>query len=241
MFMNVQVPPFDNVRVRQAVNYAADRTRIAELAGGPDIAQPTCQVMFTGFTTYAPSCRYTLAPGGARGWTAPDLARARRLVERSGTRGMRIEVWGYRERRALSAYFVSLLGRLGYRASLHYVEKFGDYSNAILDPRQRPQMGIVGWGADYAAPSTAVALYLCDSGDLSHFCDRGLEPRIDQAIAARGPEANRLWQGVYRRIENAAPSVPLFNRRTMALVSKRVGNYQHHPLFGTLYDQMWVR
>jgi hypothetical protein len=33
----------------------------------------------------------------------------------------------------------------------------------------------------------------------------------------------------------------LVNRRSVTLVSKRVGNYQHHPMWGTLLDQLWVR
>jgi hypothetical protein len=31
------------------------------------------------------------------------------------------------------------------------------------------------------------------------------------------------------------------NPRNAALVSKRVGNYQSHPLLGTLLDQLWVK
>jgi hypothetical protein len=27
----------------------------------------------------------------------------------------------------------------------------------------------------------------------------------------------------------------------VTLVSERVGNYQYHPLWGTLIDQLWVR
>jgi hypothetical protein len=35
--------------------------------------------------------------------------------------------------------------------------------------------------------------------------------------------------------------VPLTNRRSMDLVSARVGNFQHHLQVGTLFDQLWVR
>jgi len=50
-----------------------------------------------------------------------------------------------------------------------------------------------------------------------------------------------LWRNVYRELDAAAPAVPLVNRRTMTLVSKRVSNYQHHPLWTTLLEQLWVR
>jgi hypothetical protein len=35
--------------------------------------------------------------------------------------------------------------------------------------------------------------------------------------------------------------VPLTNRRSVELVSTRVGNVQHHVLGYTLLDQLWVR
>jgi hypothetical protein len=46
---------------------------------------------------------------------------------------------------------------------------------------------------------------------------------------------------VYRRLADAAPAVPLVNRRIVTFVSRRVGNHQHHPMWGTLLDQLWVR
>jgi ABC-type transport system substrate-binding protein len=58
------------------------------------------------------------------------------------------------------------------------------------------------------------------------------------ARAARTP--NALWSHIYRELETAAPAVPLVNGRSIMFVSKRVGNYQHHPLCITLVEQVWV-
>ena len=46
---------------------------------------------------------------------------------------------------------------------------------------------------------------------------------------------------MYRRLADAAPALPLVNRRTVVLISDRVGNYQYHPMWSTLLDQLWVR
>ena len=77
--------------------------------------------------------------------------------------------------------------------------------------------------------------------NLSGFCDRGLERRIDAALAAHGPEAGTRWKDAYAYIADAAPAVPLLNRRAVVLLSNRAGNYQHRPLWVALLDQMWVR
>ena len=56
--------------------------------------RPTCQMLPPGFQGYTPSCPFTVNPNSAGTWTGPDLAKARRLVAASGTRGMKVEFWG---------------------------------------------------------------------------------------------------------------------------------------------------
>jgi peptide/nickel transport system substrate-binding protein len=250
MFLNVRTPPFDDTRVRRAINYAVDRRAIAELAGGPDLAQPTCQILPPGFPSYVPSCPYTITPGPGGGWIAPDLARAQRLIRNSGTRGMAVTVWGYRQKRAISRYFVTLLRDLGYSSSHHLLDvDYGTYRDELAASPARPQMGIEGWSADFAARSIFATAHLCASvhprsganPNLSLFCNPAIDREVEAASAAHGPEADARWEHAYGRIADAAPVIPLVNRRTVALVSKRAGNYQQHPLWGPLLDQLWVR
>jgi peptide/nickel transport system substrate-binding protein len=219
-FLNVHAPPFDDVRVRRAVNYAADRRLIAEIAGGTDLAQPTCQIVSSGFPGYEPRCRYTLDPGPGGEWVAPDLAKARRLIARSGTRGMKVTVWGYREKKELHEYLVQLLRTLGYRSSLRMFPDYSAWAERVHDARNNAQIGIDGWVVDFSVPSSftppwSCALYRPGSrrnGNLPQFCDRRIEARMKQALAAPGPRALELWHDVYRRFEDAAPLVPLVNR-----------------------------
>jgi len=248
-FLNVRTPPFDDVRVRRAVNYAADRHLIAELAGGHDLAQPTCQIVSPGFPGYKPRCRYTVDPGPGGEWVGPDLVKARRLIARSDTRGMNVTVWGHRDKRELHEYLVRLLRSLGFRSSLHLFPDYGAWAEAVHDTRNDPQIGIDAWIVDSPVPSNFSPPLSCAqhtpdlpfTGNLPRFCDRAIEARMTAALAARGPRRLTLWHDVYRRFEDAAPIIPLVNRRTVVLTSDRVGNFQHHPLWGTLYDQLSVR
>ena len=53
--------------------------------------------------------------------------------------------------------------------------------------------------------------------------------------------ANRRWAAVDRALVDAAPWLPLYNPRSVELVSRRVGGHRYNPFYGTLIDQLWVR
>ena len=252
MWMNVRLPPFDDVRVRRALNYAVDRGEAAALAGGAEIAQPTCQLLPPGFPGYRPRCRYTLNANRAGSWAAPDWARAKRLVLESGTSGSRVRIMIERSQKPLGRYFVSLLRRLGYRSSL-LVLPARTYFPAIYAPPEPVHIWWAGWVTDYLAPSAFVQpLFSCASlgqpwqlsEEFAPSCDRRIDAQMSRALAQQSSDptaANALWESVDRRLADAAPAVPLFNRQHLTLVSDRVENVQHHPQSGVLFDQLWVK
>jgi peptide/nickel transport system substrate-binding protein len=47
---NTHLAPFNDVRARQALNYAINRATIAQLYGGPSFASPTCRPIAPGLT-----------------------------------------------------------------------------------------------------------------------------------------------------------------------------------------------
>jgi len=246
MFLNVLAPPFDDIRVRRAVNYATDRARVVELEGGGELATATCQILPVGFPGYVPYCPYTARSGPGRGWTAPDIERARALIAASGTAGQRIVVHVPDFKLHLGRYFARLLDELGYRASVRIPD--GEYFEAMRDPRTRAQIGFGGYSADYAAPSTFIQPnFTCASqtarqpDNTSYFCNHELARRVELALAAEGSDATKRWTTIDHELADRAPAVPLTNRRSAVLVSERVGNVQHQLQGYTLLDQMWVR
>jgi YVTN family beta-propeller protein len=256
MFLNTRVPPFDDLRVRQALNRAVDRERMVELLGGPLAARPACQFLPPAVPGYRPYCPYTLNrnPGGT--WTAPDPARARALVAASGTSGMRVEVLAYEQfgRLEYGRYFVSLLRRLGYRSSLRVIPELEpDYVEYAGDSRNRAQIGTFGWYADFASAALFLRdLFSCDSfvparasnRNLSAYCDPAIDATMARAtdIQASDPvRANALWAEADRALVDRAAAVPLVNQHVVGFVSERVDNYQLHPQWLTLLDQLWVR
>lgn len=246
--LNSKRPPFDDVRVRRAVNDAIDRARIVRMYGGSAVATPLCQPLPPGFPGYSRYCPYTADQGRPDGaWRAPDLAAARRLVAASGTRGARIDVWGTTDSiavpRELPAYFAHVLRSLGYRTRLHLVPS----SELTAAFRRRIQISIDGdWAPDYPAPSAYLpGFFGCDGGfSNGYVCNPALdrEMRLATALQLKDPRrAARLWSRVDHEIADGGYWVPTVSLRSPEIVSKRLRNYQFSPVWGFIGAQAWVR
>ena len=245
LFVNVREPPLDDPRVRRALNYALDRRRMVELAGGSVLEGLSCQLIPPGMPGYAPSCPFTrdASPGG--GWSAPDLAHARRLVAASGSRGARVQVSTPPRFAPVLRYAGEVLKRLGYRVRIREFPDVDRYYRYVEDTRNRAQLGFAFWGADFLSPSGFFESFRCDRPasagvNFSRFCNHAVDAGFDAAHAAHGTEANARWAALDRRVAAASPAIPLFNRRALLLVSDRVGDAQTHILLGPLLDQFWV-
>jgi YVTN family beta-propeller protein len=240
-----QRPPFNNREVRRAINLALDRDRVVQIFGGEETTLPTCQQLPPNFPGYAPFCPYTMNPGpeGEGSWTAPDLEAAQRIVRRSGTAGMRVVYeyfsfgpeWG-----PLGDYMVELLDELGYRGRARALT-YRNYQS--IDEFQ--MLGGV-WLADYPAASTFISnFFSCDGTTYSSgFCDPAVDAMIDRAsrLQLEDPAASgALWAEIDREVVRQAPYLWLGNGVAVEFVSERVGNYQWHPQWGSLLNQLWVR
>jgi peptide/nickel transport system substrate-binding protein len=240
LFLNTRVPPFNDVDVRRAFNYAINRRAAVEREGGALAAQPTCQPLPASFPAYRQYCPYTT---NGTAWGPPEPAKARSLVARSHTHGMHVTVWSSTPELAREGHLArQVLDALGYRTSLRLMP-LDTQIPYVLDPSHRAQIGTWGFGADYPAASDVLLPYRCRSGDPSRFCDRRTDRLIAQALHTEATEqirANALWTQAERRIVDQAATVPLFNPNAIDLVSPRVGGVQRNPQWGLLLDQLWV-
>ena len=244
---NTHLAPFNDVRVRQALNYAIDRGEIARLYGGPSFATPACQPIAPGLPGYRRYCPYTLHPGAGGSWGAPDLARARQLVAESGTLGERVDVWGSPDEGFIppstTAYIASVLRELGYRVHVHLVP-LAAITEAMW---QRMQVSVDGdWLANYPDPSSYLPQFFgCGGGNSNgYYCSPALDLEMQQAetLELTDPSAaSAVWEKVDRQLTDDAVWVPTVTLRDVELTSRRLRNYQYNPVWGFLADQSWVR
>jgi peptide/nickel transport system substrate-binding protein len=250
---NTRIPPFNNLKARQAVNYATDRSALIKIYGGPKLAIPTCQVLPPNFPGYKPYCPYTANPGSGK-WTAPDMAKAQQLVQESGTKGMPVKVntdttdvdKGY------GLYFIGLLNKLGYKASPQFLSNDVQYP-FIQNSKNKVQFAFSDWFADYPAASDFLQILLgCgsfhpnsnSSPNIAEFCDKGIQAKMDHAgvVGLTDPNAsNDLWAQVDKDTTDQAPWVAMFNPRLLDFTSNRVKGFTFSPQWYFLLDQASVK
>lgn len=139
-FMNTKLKPFDNVKVRQAVNYAIDRDALVRLYGG--LANPTENVLPPTYPQYKKLSQYP-----------HDLAKAKALIKEAGATGAEVTVWGSdRETsRKPVEYLQDVLNSVGLKAKLKIVNA-SVYWTTIGNQKTAAQIGFADWFQDYPHP-----------------------------------------------------------------------------------------
>ena len=224
------------------MSLAVDRRAVLRIVGGPAAAGPTCQILPPNFPGIRSATARTVRPGSPRRGARARVGHARDARDRVD----RPHVPARDALRRISCCARWVPGEPPCSRPA--------ISAAIYDPRAHVQAGPTYWGADYAAPSDFLAKNLsCAAFSRAprpqQQPQRVLQPDASTRTCAvprarRRPtptRANRLWAAVDRELVDAAPWVPLYNPRGLEVLSKRVGNYQFNPVYGSLIDQLWVR
>jgi peptide/nickel transport system substrate-binding protein len=255
LFMNTRAAPFNDPRVRQALNYAVDRAAIVNLIGGPAAATPICQTIPATIPGHVAYCPYTDHPTSRGTWTSPDLRKARALIAASETKGQSISVLtgpsGLASDEPTATYIVGLLKRLGYRAHLRLLQP--DRWHAAMDDYHHPaQIGTEAWSVDFISASQFLTDQLSCAAwnpptrldNHAEFCNH----HVDQ-LARRAAElgqidpvaADALWARADRLATNLAPWIATVSENELDLVSRRVGDYRYLGCGAcTPLDQLWV-
>jgi peptide/nickel transport system substrate-binding protein len=250
--MNTNLAPFNDVRVRQALNYAIDRDAIVGLFGGTALADPTCQILPPSFPGYKPFCSYTADPGEA--WSGPDLDKAKELVKASGTAGQKVTIIteDTAVSKAIGTYLQSVLTDLGYEAAVKPISTNIQFTY-IQNTNNNVQLSISQWYQDYPAASDFLNVLLsCASFtpgsdasiNISGYCNKDLDAKMQAALKLANTDqaaANAEWSKIDAAFMAEAPVAPLFNPKRVDFVSARLGGYTFSSSFQWLFANAWVK
>jgi ABC-type transport system substrate-binding protein len=223
--MNVQMKPFDDVRVRRAVNMVIDKDRISKILNGR--AAPANQPLpprMPGFVK-----QYVGYPH--------DPAKAKELLKEAGLAdGFSTVLYsGNTDPDPRIAQAIQQdLSSIGIKAEV----KSLDQANVIAaggEPNQAPMIwsGILAWGADFPDPSNFYGPILsCASlgkgtWNWAWYCNKSLEQEADEANAmvdpAKAAERAARWGSIYMKVMEDAPWVPVYYNERWQMHSLRVG------------------
>ncbi|NTY61195.1 ABC transporter substrate-binding protein [Mycolicibacterium sphagni] len=141
-WMNTQKAPFNDLKVRQAINYAIDPEALNRVFGGR--LHATQQILPPGMPGYE---EYKLYPG-------PDLDKAKQLLTEANPADKDITVWTDDEpdRKRIGEYYHDLLTQLGFNAQLKVIA--GDVYFTTIGNTSTPDLdtGFADWFQDFPHP-----------------------------------------------------------------------------------------
>jgi peptide/nickel transport system substrate-binding protein len=139
--LNNKLPPFNNIKARQAVQYGIDRNAIISgVYGG--LGKPTQNFLPPDYPQYKKIDTYTF-----------DLAKAKQLVQQSGQAGATVDVYGPNEDPSKSSteYLANQLAKIGFKPKLHLLSH-QVYFQTIGNQATKAQAMFTDWYQDYPHP-----------------------------------------------------------------------------------------
>ena len=191
-FMNTEAPPFDDLKVRQAVNYAIDVNAINRAQGG---------VLSPAHTTLPPG-----VPGydGSQSDLYPfDLDKAKSLIKESGDEGDDVTVWSNPEpeTQRTMEYYADTLNKIGLNAKIKNIPA-EEYFVTIGTRKNKAQTGWANWFQDYPHPSDFIDILL-NPDNVVRRRQQQLHLQRHRQAARAGDQRAQQGAGAHRRGQQA--------------------------------------
>ncbi|MFD9005291.1 ABC transporter substrate-binding protein [Streptomyces sp. NPDC059582] len=229
---NPKVKPFDDVRVRQAISYALDRSSVVNAAGGSSLAEAA--------TTFLPNQKsygyepYDLFPAGASG----NAAKAEELLKAAGhANGLTVTLThsnskDFETSPEIATAIQDALKKAGITVKLEGLEE-NDYADKIHGAKTEPGFFLAHWGADWPSGGPFLApifdgRQIVEDGanfNTGFLDDKSVNAEIDAINKLTDlDEAAKRWGALDKKIGAQALTVPLFHPVYKRLYGKDVRN-----------------
>jgi len=245
--MNMNIKPFDDVRVRRAVNMAINKERIIRIINGRGVAAN--QPLPPSMPGYADDYEgYPYDPDGARAL----------LAEAGLPQGFETELFvaNTDPQPRIAQAIQQDLAQIGIKAGIkslaqaNVIAAGGEAQGAAM-----VWSGGMGWIADFPDPSNFYGPILSCGGAVqggwnwSWYCNEELDAKAQLADSivdpARAQEREALWREIYLQVMEDAPWAPIFNEERFSVRRERLGGPDeifvdpvHIPVH---YDEVYVK
>jgi len=229
---NPTVKPFNNIKVRQAISYAVDRSSVINAAGGSALAEAA--------TTYLPNQKsfgyepYDLFPAGETG----NPAKAKELLKEAGyPNGLTVTLThsnakDFETSPEIATALQDALKKAGITVKLQGLEE-NDYSDTIHSVKTEPGFFLAHWGADWPSGGPFLAPIFDGRQIVKDGANFNTGLLNDKSVNAEIDAINKLtdldaaakrWGALDKKIGEQALTVPLFHPVYKRLVGKDIKN-----------------
>ena len=227
--MNNKMAPLDDVKVRQAINYAIDKDKLLKLTGGK--GQPLAGIYPAGLPGHDPDFE---------GYSY-DPAQAQSLLAEAGAEGIELEINVSESplEASLAQAIQQDLDAVGIEVTINQMSRA-----VVRDLRKKgeAQMYFSNWFLMVPDPSDLVNnLCLCDvSSNYDFYCN----PKVDELAEQVMPELDAAkraatYQEIERILMADAIHVPLFNNTSYWFHPPELKGFYSRSEYGPFLDRVW--
>lgn len=230
-WMNTTKPPFNNLKVRQAVNYAVDSEALERIYAGSLKANQ--QILPPGMPGYE---KFELYPH--------NMAKAKKLIAEAKPSNRGITVWTDDEspNNEAAAYYEGVLNKLGFNAKLKEVNA-EDYFT-LIGNKSTPNLdtGWADWFEEYPHPNdffqpllSGESIQPVGNGNFAQINDPKLNAKIKRlSEEALGPQQEAEYAKLDKEYMELAPWAPYGTRTVSTFVSSAIdlNKVIFNPTFG---------
>lgn len=238
LWMNTTKKPFDNVKVRQAMNYLVNKDSYRTARGGPlgggDYASTILAPTVPGHQDFN---LYEAPPEG-------NVDKAKELLAEAGfPNGFSTQLISTNEGKGVTQATAvqESLARANIKAEIISVDA-SVYFTTIGEAAKSPALGFASWAPDWPSASTVIPplfdgrlIQPQGNQNFSQYNNPEVNERIDEISAMTDPEeAQKAWGELDERIMEDAPWVPLVFERGIDLWGSNVKGAYKHQFYGHL-------
>jgi peptide/nickel transport system substrate-binding protein len=230
MSLNTSKPPFDDVRVRQAVNWALDRASIQNASGGNQLADVATTIIPPAVSGHLD---YDLYPSDGN---TGDVDEAMALLAEAGLGDgfeFTLDIRSNPVAQAQAEAVQQGLERIGATVKLNVIDT-SIYYETIATPSQQNNAAITGWCPDWASSASTFIPPLFDGAAITEKGNQNLAQLNDPAVNERIAEirgmtdvdaANEAWGELDQQIMELAPIAPMVFENGIFLPGSNIAGY----------------
>ena len=248
--MNTRIPPFDDPKVREAVNWGIDKPALARIFAGE--TTPGCSFLPPGLPGYDEALDVEDCPCGNPN-EPPDLEKARQMIKDAGVDGMEVTVYGNNDDPTdkVTEAYADMLNKMGFKATPKIVDG-GVYFQTIGSAKTKAQTGFLNWFQDFPHPKNWFFLVDGKSIQPTNSQNPGNvdDPEITKGIAELNLEPKLTdevadeWGELNRKLVERAWVAPYGHRKLATFFSERMdfeNCLRFHPVYNNDYSSWCLK